>query len=154
MSPDHTTEMTKTFLKLKSNNRTSLVVQRLRIHLAKQGTAVWYLVQEDPTRRGAAKSVHQLLSRCPRICEPRLLSPCATTAATCEPGAYTVPREASTMRGQCSAVKTGPHFPQLERPRAAVQIQNSQINTHIKIYFKWYNSEFKSWGMNKKHWKW
>ena len=131
------TEMTKTFLKLKSNNRTSLVIQWLRIHLAMQGTAGRYLVPEDHTCRGAAKSVHQqLLSRCPRICEPRLLSPCATTAAACEPEAYTVPREASTMRSQCSAVKSGPHFPQLERPRAAVQIQNSQINTHIKIYFK------------------
>ena len=35
----------------------SLVVQRLRIHLAMQGTRVRALVREDPTCRGATKPV-------------------------------------------------------------------------------------------------
>ena len=37
--------------------RTSLVVQWLRIHLPTQGTQVRSLVREDPTCRGATKSM-------------------------------------------------------------------------------------------------
>ena len=36
----------------------SLVAQWLRIHLPMQGTRVQSLIQEDPTCRGASKSVH------------------------------------------------------------------------------------------------
>ena len=55
--------------------RASLVAQWLRIHLPMQGTRVRALVWEDPTCRGAAKPVHQLLSPCSRACEPQLLKP-------------------------------------------------------------------------------
>ena len=43
---------------LKRGRRTSLVVQCLRIRLPMQGTWVWFLVQEDPTCRGATKPVY------------------------------------------------------------------------------------------------
>ena len=49
----------------KGRTRTFLVVQWLRIHLAMQGILVPFLVQEDPTCRGAT--------------EPALWSPRATT---------------------------------------------------------------------------
>ena len=42
----------------KSYSWTSLVAQRLRICLPRQGTQVQSLVQEDPTCRGAAKPLH------------------------------------------------------------------------------------------------
>ena len=46
------------FLKVKkSQTRASLVAQWLRIRLPMQGTRVRALVQEDPTCRGATKSV-------------------------------------------------------------------------------------------------
>ena len=41
----------------KGVDRTSLVVQWLRIHLPMQGTRVQALVWEDPTCRGATKPV-------------------------------------------------------------------------------------------------
>ena len=48
-------------------NRTSLVVQWLRIRLPMQGTWVWALVREDPPRRGATKPVcHNYWARMPR----------------------------------------------------------------------------------------
>ena len=43
---------------LKLQLRASLVVQWLRIHLLMQATQVRALVREDPTYRGATKSVH------------------------------------------------------------------------------------------------
>ena len=42
---------------LKTTEGTSLVVQLLRIHLPMQGTWVRALVWEDPTFRGATKSM-------------------------------------------------------------------------------------------------
>ena len=45
-------------LLFKNISGTSLVEQRLRIHLPMQGTRVQPLVQEDPTCRGATKPVH------------------------------------------------------------------------------------------------
>ena len=45
-------------LPLKSHLGTSLVVQKLRIHLPMQGTQVWFLIQEDPTCCRATKPVH------------------------------------------------------------------------------------------------
>ena len=56
----------------------SLVAQWLRISLPMKGTQVRVLVWEDPTCRGATKSVcHQLLSLRSRAREPQLLSPYA-----------------------------------------------------------------------------
>ena len=60
---------------LKNSSRTSLVVQWLRICLQKQGSQIWSLVWEDPTRHGTAKPASlnpwdhllQLLKpKCPR----------------------------------------------------------------------------------------
>ena len=69
-------------------NRASLVVQQLRIHLPMQGTRVQFLVQEDPTCRGAA-------------------SPCATAAEahvlqTHQPQEKPLPREALTLQLESS----------------------------------------------------
>ena len=55
---------------------TSLVVQWLRIHLPMQGTRARSLVQEGPTRGGAAKPVsHDCWAWALRACEPQLLKP-------------------------------------------------------------------------------
>ena len=45
----------KEILQLNKKTGTSLVAQWLRIHLPMQGTRVWALVREDPTRRRATK---------------------------------------------------------------------------------------------------
>ena len=57
--------------------RTSLVVQWLRIHLPMQGTRVQSLVQEDATCFWATKPMHHILSQCSSAQELQLLSPCA-----------------------------------------------------------------------------
>ena len=68
----------------------SLVAQRLRIHLAMQGTQVQYLVQEDRTSscEGNSEHVSQLLSLCSRTFMPQLLSLRAATAE--HPGAQSL----------------------------------------------------------------
>ena len=53
-------------LDFKSVGRTSLVARWLRIRLPMQGTRVWALVREDPTRRGAPKPMrHNYWARMP-----------------------------------------------------------------------------------------
>ena len=67
---------------------TSLVAQWLRIHLLVQGTWVWALVREDPTRRGATKPVchnywacalepvsHNYWARVPQLLKPVRVEP-------------------------------------------------------------------------------
>ena len=49
--------------RLKAKEKTSLVVQWIRICLPTQGTWVQSLVREDPTCGGARKLVHQKRSR-------------------------------------------------------------------------------------------
>ena len=62
-----TTSYVLTLKRFKVQERTSLMVQCLRICLAVQGTRVWSLVQEDPTCCGAAKSMHhKYQARVPR----------------------------------------------------------------------------------------
>ena len=52
------------------------VVQWLRIHLAVQGTPVWSLVQEGPTRHRAAKPIHyDYWPQAPRACVPQQEKP-------------------------------------------------------------------------------
>ena len=51
------TDKSQWFIIIKDNFRTSLVVQRLRIHLPMQGLQVRALVREDPTCRGATEAV-------------------------------------------------------------------------------------------------
>ena len=78
----------KTLIVKKTNDRTSLVTQCLRICLPMLGTRVRSLVWEDPTCRGATQArAPQLLSLRSRARERQLLSPCVTTteAACLEP---------------------------------------------------------------------
>ena len=75
----------------KYNMGTSLVVQWLRICLPMQGTWVQSLVREDPTCRGATRSVcHNCWA-----CEPQLLSPRATAAEAHVPRARAPQQERS-----------------------------------------------------------
>ena len=68
-------------LKITNIQQTSLVAQWLRIRLPMQGTRVWALVREDPTRRGATKPVRhnywawalEPVSHNYWACEPQLL---------------------------------------------------------------------------------
>ena len=100
--------------------RTSLVVQWLRICLPMRGTRVQSLDREGPTCRGATKP--QQLSLCSRAREPQLLSPRATTT------------EAHAMRSPCTTTKSSPRSPQLEkactqqrRPNAAKKEKKNRI---------------------------
>ena len=78
----------------------SLVAQWLRIRLPMQGTRVRALVWEDPTCRGAAGPLE------PQLQSLRVWSLCSTT------------REAAIVRGPRTAMKSGPHLPQLEKALA------------------------------------
>ena len=104
---------------------TSLVVQWLRIRLPVQETWLWALVREDPTCCGAPEP--QLLSLCSRAHEPQLLSPCATTTEACVSRARALQWEATAMRSLCTANKSSPRSPQLEKsPCATTKTQCSQ----------------------------
>ena len=85
------------------------MAQWLRICLPMQGTWVRALVWEDPTCRGAAGPVTQLLSL-------RVWSLCSTT------------REAVTVRGPRTAMKSGPRSLQLEQALAQKRRPNTAIN--------------------------
>ena len=87
-------------VKIQEEIRASLVAQWLRVCLPMQGTRVRALVWEDPTCRGATK---------PR--EPQLLS--LRVWSLC-PAA----REAATVKGPRTAMKSGPRLPQLEKALA------------------------------------
>ena len=64
----------------------SMVVQRLRIWLAMQGTPVRSLVRDDPACQGAAELVcHKLMSLCSGPHKPQLLTPHPTTPEACVP---------------------------------------------------------------------
>ena len=81
----------------KKDVRASLVAQWLRICLPMQGTRVRALVWEDPTCRGTT------IVREPQLLSLRVWSLCSAT------------REAATVRGPRTAMKSGPHLPQLEK---------------------------------------
>ena len=87
----------------------SLAAQWLRICLPIQGIRVRALVWEDPTCRGATRPMSQSLSL-------RVWSLCSAT------------REAAIVRGPRTAMKSGPHLPQLEKALA----QKRRPNTAIK----------------------
>ena len=83
----------------------------MRICLPMQGTRVQALVWEDPTRQGVTRPMsHKLLSL-------RVWSLCSAT------------REAAIVRGPRTAMKSGPHLPQLEKALA----QKQRPNTAKKI---------------------
>ena len=93
----------------------SLVAQWLRICLPMQGTQVRALVWEDPTCRGATR-------------------PVSHNYWACASGACAPQREAATVRGPRTAMKSGPRLPQLEKALS----QKRRPNTAIKknIYMK------------------
>ena len=82
----------------------------MRVCLPMQGTQVRALVWEDPTCHGATRPMsHNLLSL-------YVWSLCSAT------------REATTVRGPCSVMKSGPHLPQLEEALAKKRRPNTAIN--------------------------
>ena len=99
----------------------SLVAQWLIICLPMQGTWVRALVQEDPTCRGATKPVHHNYWAC--ALEP--VSHNYWSLRAWSSGSAT--REATAMRSLCTATKSSPRSPQLEKsPRVATKTQRSQ----------------------------
>ena len=93
----------------------SLVAQWLRIHLPMQGTRVQALVREDPTCRGAIKPVsHNYWAHAPQLLKPARLEPMLRN------------KRSHTMRNLCTAMKSSPHSPQLEKARATTKTQRSQ----------------------------
>ena len=109
----HDTEESDNFLRLnflilKDYSGASPVAQWLRICLPMQGTQVRALVWEDPTCHGATRP------REPQLLRLRVWSLCSAT------------REAAIKRGPCTAMKSGPHLPQLEKsPRTETKTQHS-----------------------------
>ena len=112
---------------------TSLVAQWLRIHLPVQRTRVRSLVREDPTCHRATKPVRHNYWACALepashnywAHMPQLLSPQATTTEPAHhnywsPHTYSLcstTREATAMRSPCTATKSSPSSPQLEKAR-------------------------------------
>ena len=92
----------------------------IRICLPTQGTAVLSTVQEYPTSHGATKtaSAPQLLSLCFRAWELQLLKPTHLDPVLS-------PREAIAMRSSCTATKSSPYSPQLEKAHAEQQRPNT-----------------------------
>ena len=80
----------------KEQSGASLVAQWLRICLPMQGTRVRSLIREDPTCRGATKPVRH-------------------NYWACASGACAPQQEAAIVRGPHTAMKSGPHLPQLEK---------------------------------------
>ena len=110
----------------KKKRRASLVVQWLRIHLLMQGTRIRALVQEDPTCRGAAKPVRHNYWAC--TVEPtshNCWSPCAWSLCSTK-------GEATAMRSPCTAMKSSPHSPQLEKACMQQRRPNATKNKLIK----------------------
>ena len=102
---------------------TSLVAQWLRIRLPMQGTQVRALVWEDPTccRPTKTKPVCHNYWACAlepashNYWTPRARSPWFAT------------REATSLSSLCTAAKSSPHSPQLEKARVQQQRSNAAI---------------------------
>ena len=86
------------------------MAQWLGIRLPMQGTRVRAPVREDPTCRGAARP------REPQLLSLRVWSLCSATV------------EAATVRGPRTAMKSGPHSPQLEKALAQKRRPNTAKN--------------------------
>ena len=79
------------------------MAQWLRIRLPMQGTWVQSLVQEDPTCRGATKSVHHSYWACAlEPMNPQLLNPCATATEACAPRARAPQQEKPPQWEACT----------------------------------------------------
>ena len=114
---------------------TSLVAQWLRICLPMQGTWVRSLVREDPTCHGATKPMRHNYWAC--ALEPEshnYWSPHSTTTEACAPRACALhaTREATAIRSLCTATKSSPHLPQLEKVIAQQQRPDRAKNKWIK----------------------
>ena len=136
---------------------TSLVAQWLRILPSMQGTRVRSLVREDSTCCGATKPVgrnywtcvlepasHKYWAR-----EPQVLSPRATTTEACVPRARAPQREATGTRSPCTATKSSPCSPQLEKKPARsnedpTQPKKKQKNKKDTLKF-WHCKKKKKW---------
>ena len=114
------------------HDRASLVAQCLRICLPMQGTRVRSLAREDPTCHGATKPVrhnywacapeptnHNHWAHVPQLLQPTCLQPVLQCSAT---------REATAMRSPCTATKSSPRSPQLEKARVQQQRPNTAKN--------------------------
>ena len=88
----------------------SRVAQWLRIRLPMQGTRVRALVWED------SHMPRSNWAREPQLLSLRVWSLCSAT------------REAAIVRGLCTAMKSGPRSPQLEKALAQKQRPNTAIN--------------------------
>ena len=95
----------------KGRSGASLVAQWLRICLPMQGTRGRALVWEDPTCHGATKPC------APQLLSLRVWSLCSTT------------REAATVRGPHTVMKSGPRSPQLEKALAQKRRPNTAIRS-------------------------
>ena len=93
----------------KYKNRASLVAQWLRVCLPMQGTRVRALFWEGPTCRGAT-------------------GPVSHNYWACVSGACALQREAATVRGPRTAMKSGPRSPQLEKALAQKRRPNTAEN--------------------------
>ena len=91
---------------------TSLVAEWLRIRLPMQRTGVRALVREDPTCRGATKPVHR--NYWAWALEPT----CHNYWSPCTQSPWSATREATSVRSLCTATKSSPSSPQLEKARA------------------------------------
>ena len=96
----------------KNESRTSPVEQWLRIRLPMQGTQVRALVWEDPTCCGATNPVRHNYRACTLELESHnYWSPCTESACSAT-------REATAVRSLCTATKSSPRSPQLEKAPA------------------------------------
>ena len=99
-------------------DRASLVAQWLRICLPMQGTWVRALVWED------SHMPRSNWAREPRLLSLRVWSLCSAT------------REAAIVRGPRTAMKSGPHLPQLEKALEQKRRPNTAINKYINKKIK------------------
>ena len=100
----------------------SPVVQWLRIRLPMQGTRVRALVREDSTCRGATKPVRHNYWAC-------ALEPMSHNYWARAPRALALQqREATAMRSPCTATKSSPCSPQLEKAHVQQQRLNAAKN--------------------------
>ena len=82
-----------------------------------QGTRVRALVWEDPTCWGATKPVHHNYGACVH-----------TTTEAWVPRARAPKRDTTAMRSLCTATKSNPRSPQLEKARAQQQRPSAAKN--------------------------
>ena len=97
----------------------SLVAQWLRIHLPMQGTQVRALAREYPTCRRATKPVHHnYWAHMPQLLKPVHLEPVLRN------------KRSHPVRSLCTATKSSPRSPQLEKACA----QQRRPNTAKKFF--------------------